>query len=450
MLNQRLRFYSHLVLEIIKRQGIIIILSFILGIFVFSFSPRLWQGQKLTARIGVVGQYNTHNLPDSIAHLIGEGLTKVDNSGNIQPGMASSWDIDDQQKKYTFRLRRNLIWHDGSKVQAKDIHYPFPDLNLTNIGKQTLEIKLEGRFSPLLALLSRPVFKKKLIGTGEYKVQKARYHGSYIKSLLLKPVNSHKNQKRLEFKFYPNEESVRNAFKLGEVDIIDGIQNQQDLVHFPNIKVKSAINTNQYTAIFLNLNKDSLKSKSTRQALAYATAKPRGKSRAKGPISPSSWAYNNSLKTYSLDIDHAKKLLKNDSHITLKLFTFPDLLKLAKRIKEDWQKIGVQTEIHVVNFVPDDYDALLLTQAIPKDPDQYWFWHSSQEQTNISHLSNPRIDQLLEEGRTTIDREKRRKAYIDFQRFLVEECPAIFISYPTYHYIYRRGFENFELPLYNK
>ena len=107
-------------------------------------------------------------------------------------------------------------------------------------------------------------------------------------------------------------------------------------------------------------------------------------------------------------------------------------------------------EINVVNFIPDDYDALLLTQTIPKDPDQYWFWHSSQEQNNISHLNNPRIDQLLEEGRTTFEQEKRREFYIDFQRFLLEESPAIFINHPTYYYIYRRGFENYSIPLYNR
>jgi len=450
MANKRVRFYTHLTLELIKRHWLILALSFALGIVVFSYFPRLWQKQKLTLRIGIVSQCDSQNLPDSIARLISQGLTQVDQDGNPQPGIAVSWQIDDQQKKYTFKLRDDLVWHDGSKVQAKDVRYHFPDLNLTDQDKQTIEINLEEKFSPLLVLISRPVFKEKLIGIGEYKFQKIRYRGSNIKSLLLKPTDNDKNKRKLEFKFYPNEESVRNAFKIGEIDIIYGVQNQQDLVYFPNIKTESAISANQYTAIFLNLNKDIFQDKSVRQALAYAINKPQGKSRAKGPISPSSWAYNNDVKTYDFNISHAKELLKDSSDISFGLFTFPDLLELAKKIKEDWQEIGVDVEIHVVNFIPDDYDAILLTQAIPKDPDQYWFWHSSQEQTNISHLKNPRIDQLLEEGRTTLDQEKRREFYIDFQRFLLEESPAIFINHPTYYYIYRLGFENFELPLYNK
>ncbi|MDD3735449.1 MAG: ABC transporter substrate-binding protein, partial [Candidatus Pacebacteria bacterium] len=68
---------------------------------------------------------------------------------------------------------------------------------------------------------------------------------------------------------------------------------------------------------------------------------------------------------------------------------------------------------------------------------------------NITHLNNPRLDQLLEEGRITTDKEKRRQIYADFQRFLLEESPAIFIEYPTYHYVFRHGFENATLPGYN-
>jgi len=421
-----------------------------LGILAFNYLPNFWQKQKLTLRIGIVGQYDSQNLPNSITCLISQGLTQIDENYNPQPGIATSWQIDEQQKKYTFKLRDNLFWHDGTKVQAKDIHYHFLDLNLTSQDEQTIEINLEEKFSPLLVLLSCPVFKEKFTGVGEYEVQKIRYRGLSIKNLLLKPKDSDKNKNKLELKFYPNEESIRSAFKVGEIDIIYGIQDQQDLVYFPNIKTESSISSNQYVAIFLNLNKDIFQEKSIRQALSYATPKPQGKSRAKGPISPSSWAYNDFVKTYDFDTAHAKELLKDSSDIKFKLFTFPELLELAKKIKENWQEIGVNAEINVVNFIPDDYDALLLTQTIPKDPDQYWFWHSSQEQNNISHLNNPRIDQLLEEGRTTFEQEKRREFYIDFQRFLLEESPAIFINHPTYYYIYRRGFENYSIPLYNR
>ncbi|MFA5795842.1 MAG: hypothetical protein WC885_01540, partial [Candidatus Shapirobacteria bacterium] len=75
--------------------------------------------------------------------------------------------------------------------------------------------------------------------------------------------------------------------------------------------------------------------------------------------------------------------------------------------------------------------------GIPADPDQYTFWHSTQEKTNITHLNNSRIDKLLEEGRLTFNLQDRKKIYLDFQKFLLEESPVIFISYPTIYSVSR-------------
>lgn len=445
MFKSKIRFYWRLVQTFLGRHFKAIIGGLILAaLLVFSFlrlssRPPVW-------RFAVVGQYQPQSLPSFISELISFGLVKADNQGNFSPGIASSWETQEEGKSYRFYLAENLFWHDGQKVKAKDIKYQFQDLKLNALDDKTLEIVLEEKYASLLDLLAQPVFKTNLIGVGEYRVKKWQKQGEAIRQLNLEAKD--KNKPQIIFKFYPNEESARHAFKMGEVDIIWGLQNPDNLVYFPNVTIESQINNEQYTAVFLNLQKETLAEKSVRQALAYATPKPQGKNRAKGPYSPNSWVYNDFVKTYDFDLEHAKELL-GESKISLQLATFPNYLTLAEKIKENWEALGVATEIRVVNFIPDDYDALLLTQAIPKNPDQYWFWHSSQTQTNITHLNNPRLDQLLEEGRLTSDKEKRRQIYADFQRFLLEESPAIFIEYPTYHYIFRHGFENATLPGYN-
>ncbi|MBP8591369.1 hypothetical protein KBI33_02745 [Candidatus Shapirobacteria bacterium] len=445
MFKAKLRFYWRLVQTFLSRHFKAIVGGLILAaLLVFSFlrlssRPPVW-------RFAVVGQYQPQNLPSFVSGLISYGLVKVDGQGNFSPGIASSWETVEEGKNYRFHLVENLFWHDGQKVKAQDINYRFQDLKLTPLDNETLEISLEEKYASLLDLLSQPVFKANLIGVGEYRLKKWQRQGETIKQLSLE--NKDKNKPQIIFKFYPNEESARHAFKMGEVDIIWGLQNPDNLVYFPNVTIEAEINNEQYTAVFFNLQKETLAEKSVRQALAYATPKPQGKNRAKGPYSPASWVYNDFVKTYDFDFGHAKELL-GDQKISLQLATFPNYLTLAEKIKESWEKIGVSTEIRVVNFIPDDYDALLLTQAIPQNPDQYWFWHSSQTQTNITHLNNPRLDQLLEEGRITTDKEKRREIYADFQRFLLEESPAIFIEYPTYHYVFRHGFENAKLSGYN-
>ena len=448
MVKKQFRFYFFLIQGYFKRHFLFIAIGLTV-ISAFLFFLKTNRLQQPILRIGLVGQYEKTNLPRNISNLIGRGLTEVNEKGEILPAVAESWQISEDQKTYTFTIKENIIWDDGKIVKAKDIHYPYSDLNITAPSDRTLKIQLKEPFSPLLSLLSQPIFKKNFIGIDKYRFKKIQFRGNYIQSLQL--ISPEKKPK-IEFKFYPSEESIRYAFKLGEIDIIWNILHPEDLISYPNIKSQSQIIHQQYTAVFLNLNKEKFSEKSVRQALAYAIPKPQGEIRAKSPINSNSWAYNDFVKPYELDIGHAKELLEKiqQEEMTIDLATMPNLLDTAEKIKKSWNEIGVETNIHVVNFIPENFEALLSTQQIPLDPDQYWFWHSSQQKTNITNLSNPRIDQLLEEGRQISELKKRREKYLDFQRFLLEESPVIFISHPTYYCIRRQGFENYEIPLYNE
>ena len=124
-----------------------------------------------------------------------------------------------------------------------------------------------------------------------------------------------------------------------------------------------------------------------------------------------------------------------DKQSRIELATIPSLLSYAEEIKEDWEKLGLEVKVKSV-FSLDEFEALLITQEVPVDPDQYLLWHSTQKM-NISGYKSPKIDNLLEEGRKTLDQEKRKEAYLDFQRFLVEDTPAIFLFHPTLYTVSR-------------
>ncbi|MBU2327389.1 MAG: peptide ABC transporter substrate-binding protein, partial [Alphaproteobacteria bacterium] len=49
-----------------------------------------------------------------------EGLTIYDAKGEIVPGAAESWTISDDGTVYTFKIRENANWSDGSPVTAED------------------------------------------------------------------------------------------------------------------------------------------------------------------------------------------------------------------------------------------------------------------------------------------------------------------------------------------
>jgi oligopeptide transport system substrate-binding protein len=49
-----------------------------------------------------------------------EGLTSESASGEVVPGVASSWSVDASGTEYTFQLRRDAAWSNGKLVRAQD------------------------------------------------------------------------------------------------------------------------------------------------------------------------------------------------------------------------------------------------------------------------------------------------------------------------------------------
>ena len=52
-----------------------------------------------------------------------EGLVKFDRNNNVVPALAESWEKSDDGLTWTFHLRKNLKWSDGSPLTSKDFAY---------------------------------------------------------------------------------------------------------------------------------------------------------------------------------------------------------------------------------------------------------------------------------------------------------------------------------------
>lgn len=52
---------------------------------------------------------------------IGETLVDVDEKGNLVPTLAESWQTTDNGKTWTFKLRQNVKFHDGTPMTAKEV-----------------------------------------------------------------------------------------------------------------------------------------------------------------------------------------------------------------------------------------------------------------------------------------------------------------------------------------
>ncbi len=342
-------------------------------------------------------------------------------------------------KDYIFTLKDNIFWHNGKKLISEDIDYSsISGIKVTPISELELKISLEKEFSPVLSVLSKPLFKKNTIGLGLYKIKNYTLQEGNLKTLNLVPTKD--NLSKITYHFYQNENDLINAYKLGDVNEIKITSLTEQLSKWNKSKISQEIETNKkYSAIFFNTKK--INNKQLRQALAYATPKPKDKNeRCLGPISPNSWAYNPEIKPYNYDIARAKELFESNKINSINLIVGDRrLLPIAEEIKNSWENIlQLKTNITIENQInTENFDIILTYASIPHDPDQYLFWHSTQIKNNLTKLDNSRIDKLLEEGRFVVDQLERKNIYQDFQKFLLEESPAIFLSYPNTYTITR-------------
>lgn len=443
LVSKKLRFYWWLLKGVLARHSKLIIVTFVVSLLAFVLAltsiPLIRAELRSDAQvIGIVGQYTPTNLPLDIQRLVSRGLTEVTESGDIVPALSEKWEVSDEGKKYTFTLKPGIIWHDEKEFVASDINYNLKDVEFVPTDEVTLVVKLKEPFTPLPNFLSKPLFRKGLVGVGDYKIDGIRLKGEYVSYLKLLPVDP--TDPPMEFKFFASEPTAKTAFKLGEVNYLSEVVDPAPFTEWKNVTVTEGQKHNQFVGIFFNTTNQFLQDKEVRQALSFAVEKPE-KNRINSPISSKSWAYTTRVKQYEKDDEEAKKLLgtenvPTDQHVTLS--TFPQYFSLAQTIAAAWEGVGIKTTIKVENGMPSEYDALLATQEIPLDPDQYTLWHSTQAETNLAKYASPRIDKLLEDGRKEPDQEARKAIYFDFQRFLVDDAPAVFLFHPTTYTIARK------------
>jgi peptide/nickel transport system substrate-binding protein len=117
--------------------------------------------------------------------------------------------------------------------------------------------------------------------------------------------------------------------------------------------------------------------------------------------------------------------------------------KAATILQEQFRKIGVQLNIQVMEWsaelkilnnqeLPRKFDVILIGWSLGIDPDDYNIWHSSQYPTGFNFIKykNLEVDRLLELGRITLDREKRKEIYGKIYELIAEDQPYIFLWYP--------------------
>ncbi|MBI2337749.1 ABC transporter substrate-binding protein [Candidatus Daviesbacteria bacterium] len=449
-----LRLYLLIILEYLKRKKWLII-GGILGIIVIvaiQLKFNLLNSEEVL-RVGLIGTYQEHDLPEELTKLISAPLVEASSDGRIKPKLVKGWEVNNDATQFKFKLKDDIKWSDNSPVKSTDLEFGIPNVSVSYPDDKTIQFNLKESYSPLPSLLTKPTFKKgTLFGVGPYRVAKVEKSRIFITKIILQPDNPELPQ--VHIRFYPSEKVALTGFNLGEVQLLLGFSNPKLINANPLIDIKQTIDYSKIVTIFFQTEDPLLKNRSLRQALSYQTSEVGGEQVANNPYPPNYWVYDAFAKKYLSNpeeaqaaLERAKSQLSDDQlHSEIVLTAIPNLEEVGKAVVESWKKLGFDAKLRVESGIPQNFQALLITQSIPIDPDQYFLWHATQAKTNLTKYNSKRVDKDLEDGRKIITEDERKAKYFDFQKILLEDAPAAFLYFPKYNIVSLKKVE----PVLNK
>lgn len=447
-----MKIFFLICLELIKRQKLYFLTgAVIVACLIFAQLKFNLFYSRNSIRIGLVGTYQEHDLPQEVTKLLSSPLVLPDKSNRIKPNLVTGWETNNDATEFKFKIKDNLTWIDGTKIVALDLEFFIPDVWITYPDSKTVQFKLKDSYSPFPSLLIKPIFKKgSLLGTGPYKIEKIEKSRIFITKITLTPKDS--SLPTIYVRFYPNEKVAQTGFALGEVEAILGINKSNAYENNPKIGFKQTTDYTKIATVLFSMS-DSLiggKNRSLRQALSFIAPQIKGEEVADNPYPHLSWAYDSTAKKYLSNQDEAKAALERAKtqmpedklHAEIILTATPNLEEVGKEIVNSWKSLGFDAKLRVESGIPQNFQSLLITQSIPVDPDQYFLWHATATKTNIAKVDVKRIDKDLEDGRKIINEDDRKVKYFDFQKALLEEAPAIFLYFPKYNIVYLKKSED--------
>ena len=412
-----------------------------------------------------------------------EGLTQIDQNGAVQPALAKSWTISEDQLNYTFLLRKGVTFHDGTDLNADDVIFSFkratadnsvnaqkklfePIAQINKGGPHTISITLKrptGNFlfnlgwgdAVIVAPESVAQNKSRPIGSGPFKFSKWS-RGNRIELLR----NDHywgapAKLTKAVFKIIPDPAAAVAAMMAGDIDAFANFPAPESLQQFqadPRFKVvigntegETILSTNNAVIPFNNLK--------VRQAIAYALERQAiidGAMFGYGtPIgshfAPHHPAYVDLTGLFSHDLEQARQLMveagyANGFQATIKLPPPSYARRGGEIIAAQLKKIGIELEIIPVEwaqwldqvFKKTDYHLTIVSHTEPMDigiyaRDTYYFnYHNTQFQALMQQLSE------------TVGTTKRYAILAEAQKMITEDAVNGFLFQLAKHGVWNK------------
>lgn len=426
--------------------------------------------------------------------LIFDGLTAHDAENNVIPGLAESWDIDDENNTYTFHLKDGVKWHDGEAFTADDVKFTIeaimnPDNeseiasnyeeveSITVEDEKTVTFKLSEKNVAFLEYMTIGILPKHLldgkdmqndeyfkkpVGTGPYKLTEW-VEGQSI--TLTANADYYRGA--------PHIETI--VFKIVDDDNAKALQLQSGEINFAKITPKDTkalavkdgftvynMKTSDYRGIMYNFNNQFWKDNADiipainygidRQAMVDAVLLGDGIV-GYGPLQRN--VYNDeSTNIWDYNPEKAKEIIENagwtlgDDGIYEKdgqKLSFTVNCKEGDQVRADLAavasqqlaQIGVECKSEIKSSIDwAGQEAFLIGWGSPFDADDHtWKVFGTDKGANYNAYSDAKVDEALKNARQTDDAAERAKYYSEFLKAMNENPPYTFFCYVDVDYV---------------
>ncbi|MFA9262273.1 MAG: ABC transporter substrate-binding protein [Undibacterium sp.] len=452
----------------------------------------------------------TSDADADLVELIYASLFRYGSEGKLEKYIASDSSISEDGKIYTVFLKPGVRFHDGEELSADDVVFTIRAIqdpaykSPLRANWQGVEVAAPDRYTVVFTL-KKPYFgflENLTVGIlpkhiweniapdnftlADYNLSQPIGAGPYYfdgidKDTTGNILSVHLRSStdffagaayidRITFRFYPDEESLLQAFDRQEIMGIHSVsqeraeevaaKNGARLYEFALPRLFTVFfNTSKSVALAYDEVREALTLATDRQAIVDDVLKGRGKT-ATGPFLPFVQGYVDT-GFQGADVERANALLeekgwkrdasgqrsKDGTQLAFDLAVpdWPELMRTADLLRDEWQRVGATVNVKVMSQAdlqqnsirPREYEALLFGQGSMLDPDPYSFWHSSQRNDpglNLAFYENKDVDTLLADAREATDMGKRMEAYQKFQSIIASEHPAVFLYSPSYLY----------------
>jgi len=362
--------------------------------------------------------------------LLFRGLMRFNAENKPALDIAESYRVSEDGLRYSFKLREDIEFHDGTRLTADDVIFTIESIlddgnasflksDFTAVDSMKkkddfqLEIILKDPFAPFINKMTVPILPRHLlegsdmrnneynvrpVGAGPYKFGEWN-RGNHLTLVANKSFYGTKPSiEKIIFKFIPDSNNRALQLKSGEVDIalLDPIQ-AENMEEVNNLSIHK-IDTADYRGILYNMNNDLWKDLKVRRAFNYAIDRTRvvdGILRGAGveaysPLQKHEYV-NKDIEKYTYDIAKAKDLLnqagwreekdgwryKNGEKLEFSL-TAPasDTIRvnMANYAAESFKSIGADVKVEALDWNAikiEDTDAFIIAWGSPYDADHH-------------------------------------------------------------------------------